>query len=175
MVNERFMEDYDTAKAVFLPNGISDHCPGVVNFPSYVVRRSKHKPFRFANHITEKPEFLDIVKEEWGKSNIGEGMGKVMIKLKKLKYHMKKHSWKRENVFEKVKELKIELKNIQQLVNNKPFDLDLRKKASGLLKEYMESLEDEEKILAQKAKMDWLQPGDKNNAFFSQSNKRKDD
>lgn len=47
-----------------------------------------------------------------------------------------------------------------------PFDTDLRRKAAETLKAYNEAIDDEEKFFAQKAKIDWLKEGDRNNAYF---------
>ncbi|GJX36852.1 RNA-directed DNA polymerase, eukaryota, reverse transcriptase zinc-binding domain protein [Tanacetum coccineum] len=62
MVNEGFLKTYDQAYAVFHPYIISDHSPAVLTIPKAMKR--KPKAFRFTNFITEKPEFLDIVRED---------------------------------------------------------------------------------------------------------------
>lgn len=79
---------------------------------------------------------------------------------------MKKLSWQNGNLFERVKNLKAELKGLQQRIDVSPFDVELRKKVSKDLKEYKEAVEDEEKLLFQKARIDWLKDGDKNSAYF---------
>lgn len=63
LVNGMFIETYDKGNAIFLPKVISDHCPAVLIFPTSYSRNSK--PFRLSNFIVDKPEFLDIIKEEW--------------------------------------------------------------------------------------------------------------
>ncbi|GKF00591.1 RNA-directed DNA polymerase, eukaryota, reverse transcriptase zinc-binding domain protein, partial [Tanacetum coccineum] len=63
MVNEKFLCSFQNAHAIFLPYIISDHCPAVLVMPNSLVR--KPKPFRFANYIADKPDFLHKVKDNW--------------------------------------------------------------------------------------------------------------
>lgn len=53
------------------------------------------------------------------------GLRMVISKLRRLKFSMKQLSWKSGNLFDKVKNPKIELKRLQ-LINTRPFDGELR-------------------------------------------------
>nr|GEX18988.1 hypothetical protein [Tanacetum cinerariifolium] len=63
MSNDKFIIDYEHARAVFLPCIISDHCPYLITIPNGL--KKNVKTFRFINYIADKPEFIPIVKEEW--------------------------------------------------------------------------------------------------------------
>nr|GEV41162.1 hypothetical protein [Tanacetum cinerariifolium] len=61
----------------------------------------KHKSFRFINFIVDKPGFLSTVQEEWNIQVEGCRMYSLVKKLKALKFHLKRQSWKYGNIFEK--------------------------------------------------------------------------
>ncbi|GJU90456.1 hypothetical protein Tco_1302879 [Tanacetum coccineum] len=78
----------------------------------------------------------------------------------------RKFSWKFGNIFEKVIEWKEKLQIIQRKVDQDPHNSILKKHEADILKEYCAARKDEEKLLLQKAKIDWLSDGDKNSKFF---------
>ncbi|GJS50338.1 RNA-directed DNA polymerase, eukaryota, reverse transcriptase zinc-binding domain protein [Tanacetum coccineum] len=134
MGNEDFLSRFNQAYALFLPYIISDHCPTVLILPKCV--KAKRKPFKFANFITEKEEFMSIVNQKNG------------------------------DVFENVKKLRESVKEIQQRIDKDPHNNNLRSEEAVILKEYSEVMKEEELILYQKAKVKWLSVGDINNAYF---------
>lgn len=79
---------------------------------------------------------------------------------------MKDLNWKNGDLFEKFKCLKIELQNIQQLIDRQPFNMSLREIGVLLLEQYNADVIDEERFLYQKARIDRLRDGDRNSAFF---------
>lgn len=164
MVNGEFITKFSDTNAIFMPNLVSDHCPAIVRFHEHYTR--KPKPFRFTNYIVEKPGFLETVKKGWSIGGEAIDLGQCMGKLKRLKQSMKQLNWKNGDLFEKVKTLKIELKNIQQLIDKQPFNAELRSKGVILLEHFNEAVKDEENFLYQKARIDWLRNGDRNSAFF---------
>ncbi|GKD16745.1 RNA-directed DNA polymerase, eukaryota, reverse transcriptase zinc-binding domain protein [Tanacetum coccineum] len=62
MTNEEFIEQYSNAHAKFLPYIISDLTPSILSIPTSI--KKKVKAFRFSNYLTEKQEFLHIVKDK---------------------------------------------------------------------------------------------------------------
>ncbi|GKA55522.1 RNA-directed DNA polymerase, eukaryota, reverse transcriptase zinc-binding domain protein [Tanacetum coccineum] len=128
MVNEEFMGSFPNASATFLPYMVSDHSPVLVNFPQSYAK--KIKPFRFANYIADKEDFLPTVAREWN----SEIMGCKMYKLSNL--------------------------------DSNPHCETLKKSEANALDEYNEAANDEECFLFQKAKVDWISKGDRNNKYF---------
>lgn len=166
MRNSKMIQVYPEAHACFLPYVVSDHSPAILVIPNCQER--KKRSFRFSNYITDKPEFLPVVKEEWGKEVTGFKMFILAKKMKNLKKSLKKLSWKNGNLFEKVKELREKVKQIQTRLDNDVHNADLKKESVAVLKEYNEAVMDEEKLLVQLANVKWLNEGDKNTAYFHQ-------
>nr|GEW55871.1 hypothetical protein [Tanacetum cinerariifolium] len=97
----------------------------------------KPKSFRFANYTADKPEFINEVINGW----------KFPVEVR-------------------VEQLRIKLIKAQAQVEKDPYNMDIKSKAVLILDEYNEAMQDEEKLLAQKAEVDWLTEGDKNSSFF---------
>ncbi|GKC56562.1 RNA-directed DNA polymerase, eukaryota, reverse transcriptase zinc-binding domain protein [Tanacetum coccineum] len=128
----------------------------------------KNRAFRFSNYLTDKREFISVVKKGWERRIEGCKMYILMQKIKNLKKDLKKLSWKNGNVSERVVCLKEELKLIQSQFINNVHDADIRKKVAAKLSEYNEAVDNEIKLIYQLAKVEWLQEGDKNTAYFHQ-------
>ncbi|GKC52531.1 retrovirus-related pol polyprotein from transposon TNT 1-94 [Tanacetum coccineum] len=64
-----------------------------------------------------------------------------------------------------VKKLRDMLKNVQQIIDKDPIQKQLREEESLILKDYVDAMKDEDKILYQKVKIKWLSAGDRNNDF----------
>ncbi|GJV10401.1 RNA-directed DNA polymerase, eukaryota, reverse transcriptase zinc-binding domain protein [Tanacetum coccineum] len=59
-----------------------------------------------------------------------------------------------------------DLKKAQTNLDNHPHNQDIKEKEVNALKNYNEAANDEESFLFQKAKVDWICKGDRNNQFF---------
>ncbi|GJV35562.1 RNA-directed DNA polymerase, eukaryota, reverse transcriptase zinc-binding domain protein [Tanacetum coccineum] len=134
MVNDGFMQQFEKADGVFLPYLISDHSPAIMTIPKGIIK--KKKSFRFANYVI--------------KDLRGCQMYKVVQRLKILKKPLNQLNWQNGNLFEKANALKEKLKDAD------PFDLINRQNAVNLVGEYKKVVEDELKLLHQKAKVKWL-------------------
>ncbi|GJT19200.1 RNA-directed DNA polymerase, eukaryota, reverse transcriptase zinc-binding domain protein [Tanacetum coccineum] len=97
----------------------------------------KKKSFRFPNFIVEKEDFLPIVKQGWN-----------------------------EEIEDRVEECRDKLKKAQLLMEKNPFDEQVKKEEATCLSLYLEAVSDEENLLMQKAKLDWISKGDRNTKFF---------
>ncbi|GJS10104.1 RNA-directed DNA polymerase, eukaryota, reverse transcriptase zinc-binding domain protein [Tanacetum coccineum] len=148
MANEDFFNKYNQAFAVFHPFMISDHSPAVLTISKNISK--KKKSFKFANFVADKKEFLEVVENQWQEEVEGFYMFRVAKKLKLLKKHIKKLQWLNGDIFARKKEI-----------------------AVSILKEFHEALDDEEKFLSQKAKVDWPGEGDRNSAYFHKVVKRR--
>ncbi|GJU74803.1 RNA-directed DNA polymerase, eukaryota, reverse transcriptase zinc-binding domain protein [Tanacetum coccineum] len=98
-------------------------------------------------------------------------MFKLVKKLKAIKPIMNKLNWQNGNLTEKVKRLKKNLDEVQMMIDKDPHNGLLREQGVVILKEYTTTLEDKEKLLFQRAKVDWLNDGDRNSAFFTKFSK----
>ncbi|GKA37485.1 copia protein [Tanacetum coccineum] len=99
----------------------------------------KAKSFRFANYIADKPEFIKKVEDGW-----------------KAQFHGSKI----------VELTRVKLQEAQTLVEKNPHNFLIKEKAVQALYDYNKTVKDEEKLLAKKARINWLNEGDKNNSFF---------
>ncbi|GKB92869.1 RNA-directed DNA polymerase, eukaryota, reverse transcriptase zinc-binding domain protein [Tanacetum coccineum] len=97
----------------------------------------KKKSFRFSNFVADKEEFIDVL------------------------------AWKKGNLFQYVKKLEDELKKAQVEVEANPNCKVIKEKLSNVLQEYNQAIIDEEKLLAQKAKVKWLSEGDRNTKLIT--------
>ncbi|GJW16246.1 RNA-directed DNA polymerase, eukaryota, reverse transcriptase zinc-binding domain protein [Tanacetum coccineum] len=75
--------------------------------------------------------------------------------------------------WEKVSILKEKLHEVQSKIDKDPTNKELRVEGVKTLKIYKEAIKDEEKLLMQKAKVNWLKEGDKNTAYFHKVLKRR--
>ncbi|GJX79330.1 hypothetical protein Tco_0327479 [Tanacetum coccineum] len=164
MVNDDFITTHPSAHAIFMPYIISDHSPALLIMPNCSKR--KKKSFKFPNYITDKKDFLIIVKKGWNIDVAGCSMYSLVKKMKALKGPLSKLSWKNGNLVENIKKIQSDLKDIQTAIDADPFNKSLRDRECVLLKNYLDVVSDEEKLLYQKSKIKWLTYGDRNNAFF---------
>ncbi|GJZ78963.1 putative RNA-directed DNA polymerase [Tanacetum coccineum] len=165
--NSHFVTSYPSSFATFLPYISSDHCSAVLTLPEISVRRPRS--FRFMNFLADKKEFLGVVKDNWEIGVKGFDMFKLAKKLKAMKKHIRSLNRRNGNVFEKVKVLKAELSKIQEELDRDPSNADLREEEMIYYHAYKEAALDEEKLLQQKTKIQWLREGDFNSAFFHNS------
>ncbi|GJR96166.1 RNA-directed DNA polymerase, eukaryota, reverse transcriptase zinc-binding domain protein [Tanacetum coccineum] len=171
MVNEAFMDKFQQAHGVFLPYMIFDHSHIIVRIPNGVQKRKGS--FRFSNFITNKEEFLLTVRSVWNKEFEGHTMYRIVQKMKALKRKLKQLSWKNGNVFEKAKDLRKEVKEVQKEVDLFPHDESIKEKSCQILRKYHKAIHDEYSLLCQKAKVEWLKEGDRNTAYFHKTIKER--
>nr|GEU51101.1 hypothetical protein [Tanacetum cinerariifolium] len=77
------------------------------------------------------------------------------------------------NLHARVNSLRSDLDEVQKALDINPHDMVLREAEAAKLQAFMEAKLDEERFLKQKAKIDWLEAGDSNSAFFHKSIKSK--
>nr|GEY08076.1 hypothetical protein [Tanacetum cinerariifolium] len=82
------IEKFPNANAQFLPFVVSEHAPAILNIPG--VLGAKPKPFKFANFLASKNEFLPSVRSVWNRNVPGVSMFSVVSKLKLLKRPLRK-------------------------------------------------------------------------------------
>ncbi|GJV66513.1 RNA-directed DNA polymerase, eukaryota, reverse transcriptase zinc-binding domain protein [Tanacetum coccineum] len=165
--NASFLSSYASCFAKFLPYMTSDHCPAIIVYPD--VKGFKPRSFRFMNFLTDKPEFLSTVKDNWYSEVHGFYMFVLAKRLKNMKKHLRNMNRLNGNVFDKVKVLREELKRVQNCLDKDPDCVHLREEEYVFCNAYKEAARDEEMILRQKTKIQWLKDGDQNSAYFHNS------
>ncbi|GJT13946.1 RNA-directed DNA polymerase, eukaryota, reverse transcriptase zinc-binding domain protein [Tanacetum coccineum] len=70
------------------------------------------------------------------------------------------------DVCEKVKSLKVELDRVQEALSNDPSSVHFREEELVYAEAYRKAVSDEELLLKQKSKIQWLKEGDFNSAYF---------
>ncbi|GJS50788.1 hypothetical protein Tco_0624150 [Tanacetum coccineum] len=148
----------------FLPYVTSDHCPAMLVMADIAMK--KRRSFRFMNYLADKKDFHRVVKDHWNKPVKGFAMFVLEKRLKGMKKHLRELNKKNGNVHDKVKRLRDELKKVQVELDKDPNNSDLREAEMVFNKAYREVALDEEKVLKQKSKVNWLKEGDLNTAYF---------
>ncbi|GJT29450.1 RNA-directed DNA polymerase, eukaryota, reverse transcriptase zinc-binding domain protein [Tanacetum coccineum] len=161
-INEIEMEDLCSSGLQY--TWTKNHSPSILICPGLM--KKIHRSFRMANYVTDKREFGGIVKAEWEKCVKRHAMYQMVDKLKRLKPLLNKLNWKNGNLFTRVENLKEKLAATQTKIDKEPWNKKLREDEVHLLIEYLEASQDEEKLLCQKAKVEWLKEGDRNSAYF---------
>ncbi|GKA98535.1 RNA-directed DNA polymerase, eukaryota, reverse transcriptase zinc-binding domain protein [Tanacetum coccineum] len=108
--------------------------------------RSKPRPFKFANFLANKVEFLLIVKEVWDSHILGHAMFSVVSKLKLLKNSFRKLRYAQGDLAKKVSETRHELERVQTMMVNDSHNSVLRNKEMACLKAYKDAMKDEESM-----------------------------
>ncbi|GJW44992.1 RNA-directed DNA polymerase, eukaryota, reverse transcriptase zinc-binding domain protein [Tanacetum coccineum] len=165
MCNGYFVEEFVNSNALFLPFVASDHTPAVVVIPG--MSKAKPRSFKFANFLASKAEFLPIVKKVWEYNIPGHAMFSVVSKLKLFKKPLRKLKYAQGDLAKKVSDTRHELERIQTLMVNDSHNSVLREKEMAYLKEYKDAMKDEELMLKQRAKVEWLSEGDSNTKLGS--------
>ncbi|GKG33680.1 hypothetical protein Tco_0433839, partial [Tanacetum coccineum] len=95
------------------------------------------------------------MEKELNQEVVGHNMYKVVKKLKAIKQHMRNLNWKNGNLTEKVELCRDKLKAaLKDMVKN-PHNESIKANEAECLVEYLVTLNDEEKILFRKAKVEW--------------------
>ncbi|GJU88114.1 hypothetical protein Tco_1300537 [Tanacetum coccineum] len=167
MGNVEFIDEFPGAHAFFQPYRISDHSPAVLKIPD--LPSNKPKPFKFFNFITHKKKFLEVVAAHWNSNVHGHSMFQVTTKLKALKRPLRKLVHDQGNLHDRVNKLRHELDVVQKSLDLRPDDQILREEEAVYVQAFNEAKLDEEHFLKQKAKIEWLNVGDSNSAYFHKS------
>ncbi|GJT85208.1 hypothetical protein Tco_1066925 [Tanacetum coccineum] len=153
--------------ALFQPYRISDHSPAVLNIPNLPF--NKPKPFKIFNFLAHKSQFRELLSSVWSVNVDGHKMYQVVSKLKALKKPFRKLLHDQGNLHDRVNKLRFELDEVQKALDLNPNDLSLREDEAVYVQAFSEAKLDEERFLKQKAKIEWLEVGDSNSAYFHKS------
>ncbi|GJZ52154.1 RNA-directed DNA polymerase, eukaryota, reverse transcriptase zinc-binding domain protein [Tanacetum coccineum] len=96
----------------------------------------------------------------------GYAMFRLAKRLKFMKKHMRDFNKNNGDVYEKFRKLKVDLDRVQFALNKDPSSVHLKEEESIYTVAYKSALLDEELLLRQKSKIQWLKEGDSNSAYF---------
>ncbi|GJR55416.1 hypothetical protein Tco_1405937 [Tanacetum coccineum] len=167
MGNIDFVDMFPGAYAIFQPYRISDHPPAVLKIPTLVT--SKPKPFKLYNFLAHKAKFLETILSEWNSQVNGHFMFQVVKKMRMLNKPLRKLLHDQGNLHDHVNRLRVELDEVQIAIDKDPYNEALNDEEVVYLTTFNEAKIDEEQFLKQKAKIEWLEVGDSNSAYFHKS------
>nr|XP_009600461.1 uncharacterized protein LOC104095915 [Nicotiana tomentosiformis] len=165
LVNNDWLDSMPDCKAMFLPQGISDHCPVKI-----VLNNERHrgrKLFKFCNVWTQHPQFLEQVERGWNIEIEGCKILRVVRKLKLLKKTLRglnKNFFK--NIEDEVKEDRETLLQVQKQLQLRPTYLNLQQEEHQKYQKFRHSSYLVEVYLQQKSKATWIKLGDNNTRYF---------
>ncbi|GKA68714.1 RNA-directed DNA polymerase, eukaryota, reverse transcriptase zinc-binding domain protein [Tanacetum coccineum] len=165
--NIDFVDMFPGAYAIFQLYRISYHSPAVLKIPSHVT--SKPKPFKFYNFLARKAKFLETILSVWISQVNGYSMFQVVQKMRMLKKPLLKLLHDQGNLHDCVNLLRVKLDGVQIAIDKDPHNEFLRDEEAMYLTAFNEAKTDEEQFLIQKSKVEWLEVGDSNFAYFHKS------
>ncbi|GJV50983.1 MACPF domain-containing protein CAD1 [Tanacetum coccineum] len=112
---------------------------------------------------------IEVVAAHWNSNVHAHSMFQVTTKLKALKRPLRKLVHDQGNLHDRVNKLRHELDVVQKSLDLRPDDQILREEEAVYVQAFNEAKLDEERFLKQKAKIEWLNVGDSNSAYFHKS------
>ncbi|XP_028067860.1 uncharacterized protein LOC114270518 [Camellia sinensis] len=165
LVNERWLTVNPNSYALFLPLGVSDHSPVIVQLGGEETKLKK--PFKFFDFWATHCDFLPSVYGVWRKYIRGSPMFRVCQKLKTLKPILKELNKKEySEISTRVGVAKDHLLNSQIKLDKDPLNLTLQETERAAYVKYVDLSKAEESLAHQKSRIQWLGLGDRNCKFF---------
>lgn len=158
-----FQDNLDTVLTV-LPASVSDHALLCVSRKDPIIKNNKN--FRFSNCLIEMEGYNDMVKASWSRPTRGSPMVRLWNKLKRLQQDMRRFSKPLSNLKQNLIKAREDLQFAQENLRNNNMNGDSIDRVRQLTEEVINLNDLEEKMLMQRAKVDWIRKGDGNNSFF---------
>ncbi|XP_009595092.1 uncharacterized protein [Nicotiana tomentosiformis] len=156
------MQQYKTHA---LPEGVSDHCPFVVEMIQ--TQEKKGKAFRYCNMWSKHPDFLHIVAEGWAMQVEGCKIYQVVKRLKALKQKLRiLHKRNFSYVINEANKDREEVYKLQAMLQQTPLDQNLQQQEKYARDKFMESSLMAENFLMQRSKATWIRLRDDNTKYF---------
>ena len=122
------------------------------------------------NIWAERSDFLHTVASSWHAPVTGNPMFQFTSKLRRLKTDLRQlHRQHTNNLMDRVKQAKASWDEAPFYLDQHPTLETAQINERTLATQYMQLCRDEESYLKQKSRIQWLQLGDRNTAFFHKS------
>ncbi|XP_074288087.1 uncharacterized protein LOC141613248 [Silene latifolia] len=172
LINDAWLQRFPDSVAHFLPEGLFDHCPCVIQFNRISAR--KKAPFKYFTMWALADNFDEVVQHGWQEDIDGSPMFRVTKKLKSLKHRLQELNREQFSDIENLTHVtEIALQNFQEQLRHDPLNKEMCKTERACAQELMGLRKAREMYLAQKAKESWVKDGDYNTSFFHSSIKRR--
>ncbi|KAK9713574.1 hypothetical protein RND81_06G036400 [Saponaria officinalis] len=172
LVNTQWLDIFPDSFANFLPEGLFDHCPCLINFHETLVNRKL--PFKYYNMWALAKEFEQIVRNSWSMVVVGSPMFKLVRKLQSLKNPLRSLNKEQFSDIENLAHVaSLTLQHYYRLLVGDPLNKDMCDAERQCAKEADDLLHARNAYLMQKAKEMWIEDGDDNTSFFHASIKRR--
>ncbi|XP_060182858.1 uncharacterized protein LOC132612786 [Lycium barbarum] len=164
-INDEWLNSMPSSRTIFLPEGVSDHCPAKVNLIEG--RSRQQRSFLYCNVRGQHPQFLQLVKVGWEIPIQGCKMLQVVKRLKLLKRELKKlNSQNFRNLVQEADTDRADLRLAQSQLQLNPQNQDLQKQERDTYAKFKQSSYLAELYLQQQSKVTWLRLGDDNTRHF---------
>ncbi|XP_074298927.1 uncharacterized protein LOC141629907 [Silene latifolia] len=172
LINEQWFQIFPEAVANYLPEGLYDHCPCLINSTEEISKRKMG--FKYFNMWALSDDFESTVKDSWQQELRGTPMYRVVQKLKRLKPVLKNLNKAQFSDIENLTNVtELALKHFQQQLIQDPMNDTLCNAEKDYANDLIKLVKARNSYLAQKAKEAWIKDGDDNTSFFHSSIKRR--
>ncbi|XP_058748823.1 uncharacterized protein LOC131621801 [Vicia villosa] len=165
LCNRQWFTKYQDSVIEILQPHISDHSPLKLSLETTTVSLHRRR-FQFLNVVIENPEYMEQLKNSWQQEIVERPMFRLWKKLIRLQPVMKALNKAVTEEVRKIQECRDKLDQAQKMLQSDVRNPEYCRMVKHWTEELLKQTELEEKILKQKAKIDWIQLGDGNNAYF---------
>ncbi|XP_074277741.1 uncharacterized protein LOC141601364 [Silene latifolia] len=165
LANEEWILNGPSGNVTFLPEGLYDHSPCLIELGEDIERRKG--PFKYFNMWGKHAEFKNIVMETWKQPVHGCYMFQLVKKLKYLKHPLKKlNNGSYGDIENSAMVAKLLLESIRKQLHNDPRNVQLQAEERVAADSYKKLDDARILFLAQKAKVQWVNLADDNTRYF---------